>query len=207
VALAADLPRCIGELSDRQELKGDAVKSICEHLPGADLLVFGTGFDSLFWVVSNENGTTRFLEDNAKSVESQPEEVRIGTTVVEYSCSVGEALTQLKNQTMLEEFYNSQLPQEVKSRYWDVVLVDGPTSGSAANNSNLCAPGRGQSIFAASLLVRPTGYVYVDDCDGKIEQEYVNTYFTQKGWTIGERLDNGHGSQMCVLSRASEQAE
>ena len=63
------------------------------------------------------------------------------------------------------------LPRRVTRAKWDVILVDGPDGASDA------APGRMQSIFAASQLAAPSCDIYVHDGDRIVESTYCDTYF------------------------------
>jgi hypothetical protein len=62
------------------------------------------------------------------------------------------------------------LPVEVGSRRWDVILVDGPTGHKDGQ------PGRMKSIYAASTLVAPGGCVFVHDCERPAEQAFASRY-------------------------------
>ncbi len=56
-----------------------------------------------------------------------------------------------------------RLPETLIKEHWDIVLVDGP-----AGNKDP-APGRMQSILAASELTANGGHCFVHDCNREIE--------------------------------------
>merc|ERR1712232_523762 len=125
-------------------------------------------------------------------IDYQPDRVQNATRVVSYSSSMDTALQQLDDENMLAEFYLTQLPEEVKGQKWDTILVDGPQGWGDG-------PGRGQSIYAALLLAKQTGFVYVDDCERPVEAAYVQRWFVEKGWKKEVHDTNGHGGTTCVL--------
>jgi uncharacterized protein (TIGR01627 family) len=135
--------------------------------PGCTLLVFGCGNDSQFWERVNRGGTTAFLEDNplwiadARAILDSAivHTVQYGTTVSEWR-----QLLDQPSELILE------LPAEIVSRRWDVILVDGPAG------YNDTQPGRMKSIHAASRLVAPGGRVFVHDCERPAEQAFAKRY-------------------------------
>jgi glucuronoxylan 4-O-methyltransferase len=62
------------------------------------------------------------------------------------------------------------LPVELGSRRWDVILVDGPAGYDDTQ------PGRMKSIYAASRLVAAGGRVFVHDCDRPAERAFTSRY-------------------------------
>ena len=141
---------------------------------GCSLLVFGCGNDSKLWEDVNRGGTTVFLEDDpAWADKIQPTLTTASVHLVQYSTKLSEWVSLLYCEDRLE----LDLPDAVSSRHWDVILVDGP-AGFHDHDKYFGreAPGRMQSIYMASKLVAPGGYVFVHDCERLIEQRYAAHY-------------------------------
>ncbi|MGO9029423.1 MAG: glycosyltransferase [Acidimicrobiales bacterium] len=142
--------------------------------PACSLLVFGCGNDSVFWERINEGGTTVFLEDDpvwADEVRSRLD--RADVHRVEYGTRLAEWESLLHAPDLLE----LDLPEGVASQQFDVIVVDAPAGD--ARHSELTgrhAPGRMKSIYMASKLVAPGGFVFVHDCDRHVEQLYATEY-------------------------------
>jgi 23S rRNA G2069 N7-methylase RlmK/C1962 C5-methylase RlmI len=65
----------------------------------------------------------------------------------------------------------------VSSRRWDVIVIDGPAGhDNHEKYTGREAPGRMKSIYMASKLVAPGGFVFVHDCDRLVEQQYAARY-------------------------------
>jgi uncharacterized protein (TIGR01627 family) len=135
--------------------------------PGCALLVFGCGRDSLFWEKINHGGTTAFLEDDPEWAADA--RAALATATV-YSVRYDTKLTEWRLLLDSPSELAMDLPAEVGSRPWDVILVDGPTGHKDTE------PGRMKSIYAASRLVAPGGRVFVHDCERPAEQAFVSRY-------------------------------
>ena len=142
--------------------------------PGCSLLVFGCGNDSVIWEEVNRDGTTVFIEDDP----SWAEKIRARLTtaniyLTKYGTKLSEWISLLHSSDRLE----LDLPEQVSARRWDVIVVDGP---AGHENHAKCtgheAPGRMKSIYMASKLVAPGGFVFVHDCDRLVEQQYVTRF-------------------------------
>jgi glycosyltransferase involved in cell wall biosynthesis len=135
--------------------------------PGCRLLVFGCGHDSSFWEKANAGGTTAFLEDDpewlstarSKLTRSIAEKVQYRTRVADWPAQLDAG-----DDLLLD------LPESIKSRQWDVIVVDGPTG----YRDDL--PGRAESIVTARSLVAPGGKIFVHDCDRPLEREFCARY-------------------------------
>jgi glycosyltransferase involved in cell wall biosynthesis len=135
--------------------------------PGCALLVFGCGNDSHFWERVNRGGTTAFLEDNPQWIaDARSSLVTAVVHTVQYGTRVSEWRQLLDQPSGLI----MDLPAEIVSRRWDVILVDGPAGYSDTQ------PGRMKSIHAASRLVAPRGCVFVHDCERPAEQAFAERY-------------------------------
>ena len=156
----------IGSIQLQPEELGPIIRAI-RSTPFCGLLVFGCGHNSPFWETINPHGATVFLEDNDEWIakaratlrEASVEKMHYGTRTADWPEMLG-----ADNKLLLE------LPPSVANRRWNVILVDGP-----AGYADDC-PGRMKSIFAASRLVAPNGYVFVHDCDRPLEREYPARY-------------------------------
>lgn len=135
-----------------------------------NLLVFGVGKDSRFWLEANAGGTTVF-------VEHEPEWIRVtremvpGVDVVQVSYDTRR--TQWK--ALMERWdrlFMEDLPNRILSTNWDVIFVDSPQGGSRKR------PGRMKSIYSASVLARRSTDVdvLVHDCDRRVEATYADRY-------------------------------
>lgn len=131
------------------------------------LLVFGAGNDSRFWEALNSGGTTAFLEDDPEWADTVRTKVSTATIhTVSYGTCRAEGLALLDHPERLE----IELPPEIASRRWDVILVDGP-AGYADDK-----PGRMKAVYTASRLVAPGGIVFVHDCERQVEMAFAEKY-------------------------------
>lgn len=144
-----------------------------------NFLIFGLGKDSIFWHNANKSGNTIFIEDTDSWINlikvKYPE---IKAHKVVYGTKREEWRTLLKRPELLE----LDLPEEIKSVKWDIVLVDGPQGFS--NNT----PGRMKSIYMASKLTKNEGLVFVHDMDREVEQEYCKEYLLEKNRILSGKL-------------------
>lgn len=189
---------CQSVPSAEQQLQGQVLDELCKRLGSARFLVFGTGFDSPFWMASNSLGVTVFLENNLAWIDTQPQQVKNAVREVNYTCVRHEAIAKINDEAMLSEFFDQQLPDDVKSTAWDQILVDSP-EGHADDN-----PGRGQSIYAAFKLAKPSTTIFVDDCGREVEEKYISEYLVRNG-RVMTQIDNGHSGKTCLISPEGEQ--
>ncbi|MEQ9569523.1 MAG: hypothetical protein RLN75_04990 [Longimicrobiales bacterium] len=135
-----------------------------------NLLVFGVGKDSRFWLEANEGGTTVFVEHEAEWIRMTREKVP-GVDVVQVSYDTRrtqwKALLERRDVLFMED-----LPNRILSTDWDVIFVDSPQGGSSKR------PGRMKSIYTASVLARRSTdvHVLVHDCDRPVEATYADRY-------------------------------
>jgi len=136
---------------------------------GCNLLVFGLGYDSVYWHRLNHRGHTLFLEDNDEWIES------IRSRYAELAIERVNYWTRQRDWRTLNESgerLSLNLPDGIRQQRWDVILVDAP-AGWHENT-----PGRTQSIYTAAELCDPDGTVFVHDCERAAEAFWCDLVFT-----------------------------
>ncbi|MGE0846589.1 MAG: glycosyltransferase [Flavobacteriaceae bacterium] len=150
-----------------------AVMSAIRARPGCALLVFGCGNDSPLWEEVNRGGVTAFVENDARWAERVRGTLKTSSIhLTEYGTGISDWVSLLDDPDRLA----LDLPAEISSRQWDVILVDGPAGHDDFEEYGGETPGRMKSIFAASQLVAPGGAVFVHDCERTIEEQYATRY-------------------------------
>jgi glucuronoxylan 4-O-methyltransferase len=154
-----------GSLEEYQLLRN----TIREKAP-CNLLIFGVGKDSRFWVEANRGGHTVFVEHEPEWIQKTREMIP-GVTIhqVTYGTKRPQWKRLLHRQDLL---FMEDLPNEVLATNWDVIFVDSPQGGTKKR------PGRMKSIYTASVLAKRSTdvHVLVHDCNRKVEQVYSDTY-------------------------------
>ncbi|KAK6645967.1 hypothetical protein PHAVU_L002346 [Phaseolus vulgaris] len=161
----------------------------------ANFLVFGLGHDSLMWAGLNPGGTTLFLEEDPKWVQTVLKDAPgLRAHTVHYR-------TQLREADHLLSSYRSEpacspatatlrgnercklalqnLPDEVYSREWDLIMIDAPKGYFPE------APGRMAAIFSAAVMARDrkgsgVTHVFLHDVDRKVEKVYAEEFLCRK---------------------------
>ncbi|KAM0984391.1 probable methyltransferase At1g27930 isoform X1 [Malus sylvestris] len=160
-----------------------------------NFLVFGLGFDSLMWASLNPRGTTLFLEEDPKWVQTvlkdapqlRAETVRYRTQLKEAdellssyrsqrSCSPSEAVLRGNTECRLAL---DNLPDEVYDKEWDLIMVDAPRGYFPE------APGRMGAIFSAAVMARRrrgsgVTHVFLHDVDRKVEKAFAEEFLCRK---------------------------
>jgi hypothetical protein len=155
---------------DGVQLKDAELRPIVQAIqakPGGGMLVFGCGNDSPVWESLNAGGMTAFVEDDAvwaAHVRGRLRSAKVFLT--KYGTTRRQWRTMLAQPSALA----MTLPDEIRSRQWDVILVDGPAGYDDDR------PGRMKSIYEASRLVAPGGKVFVHDSDRPVEAAYAARY-------------------------------
>jgi len=138
-----------------------------------NFLVFGVGRDTPMWVALGPE-QTHFLEDDPAWIAANSKWTdRIHR--VHYST----VLEQYRELLHRPEALELDLPSTVAAREWDLILVDAPYGFEPGR------PGRMQSIYAASRLVRPGGVVLVHDMDREVEQLYASAFLGPQSRRVG----------------------
>ncbi|XP_019438296.1 PREDICTED: probable methyltransferase At1g27930 [Lupinus angustifolius] len=158
-------------------------------------LVFGLGHDSLMWASFNPHGTTLFLEEDPKWVQTVLKDApNLRAHTVRYR-------TQLRDADMLLSSYRSEptcfpsraylrdngacklaldnLPEEVYDTEWDLIMIDAPKGYFAE------APGRMAAVYSAAVMARGrkgsgVTHVFLHDVDRKVEKAYAEEFLCRK---------------------------
>ena len=77
---------------------------------------------------------------------------------------------------------SSQLPADVLSTKWDVIVVDAPRG-----NANSGGPGRFMPLYTAKLLAKAGTVVVVDDYERKIERNFSRKVLGKEPGTVIDR--------------------
>ncbi len=167
------------ETLDGVQLEAAEIRPIVAAIkerPNCSLLVFGCGKDSRFWERVNRDGTTVFLEDNPQWAA----EARAALTLANvYDVGYGTKLSEWNQLIDAPSKLGLDLPEEIRARQWDVILVDGPAGYDDEQ------PGRMKSIYAASQLVAPGGCVFVHDAERRAEQAFSSRYLGDNRAILG----------------------
>lgn len=142
-----------------------------------NLLIFGVGFDSIFWTNVNVGGHTVFLEDNAQWATYVKEQApHINVYQVVYHTQVGRddklylSPDSWPNLTM--QVYGLNASIDITTTTWDVVIVDGPGGFGKGE------PGRIQPLYTAIELARPPNTLtVVDDCEREVVRTYADLFY------------------------------
>jgi len=135
-----------------------------------NLLIFGVGKDSRIWLEANRGGRTDFVEHEPEWIRTT-RELLPGVVVhpVRYGTRRRQWRRLLRRQDRL---FMEDLPNDVLSLEWDVILVDSPQGGRRST------PGRMKSIYTAAVLGRRSTDVdiLVHDCERTVERVYSDRF-------------------------------
>ncbi|CDP13345.1 unnamed protein product [Coffea canephora] len=160
-----------------------------------NFLVFGLGHDSLMWASLNPGGTTLFLEEDPKWVDTVLKDAPyLRAHTVKYRTKLSEADDLLKQYPSQPEcsaekpflrgntkckLALNMLPWEVYNKEWDLIMIDAPRGYFAE------APGRMAAIYSAAVMARNrkgsgVTHVFLHDVDRKVEKVYAETFLCRK---------------------------
>mmetsp|Transcript_9166 Transcript_9166/g.20705 ORF Transcript_9166/g.20705 Transcript_9166/m.20705 type:complete len:393 (+) Transcript_9166:85-1263(+) len=131
----------------------------------ANLLVWGLGNDSPFWIQSTK-GRVVFLENNSgwfgKMKKGNPS---LEAYMVDYPSIIERDLNRLDDPEFVTTI-NDLLPPGIKDDHWDVILADAPAG------CGLKDPGRFGAIYTSKKVfdAQGHGHLFVDDFQRKPEQ-------------------------------------
>jgi hypothetical protein len=153
----------------------EAILSVLEDTPGANMLVFGLGYDAPLWLAANTSGLTLFLENSPKWIRRCA--VIPGVHRVQYN-------TGSWKQTIIHsnEKLHMTLPGPVEQTPWDIIFVDGPVGKSQ---------GRMKSVYNAWRLANANEKpvtVFVHDYPRPCEKTYVDHFFGPENVEVIKRL-------------------
>ncbi|KAF2286488.1 hypothetical protein P3X46_011519 [Hevea brasiliensis] len=168
---------------------------VLKALAPCNFLVFGLGHDSLMWNSLNPRGTTIFLEEDPKWVQTVLKDApTLQAHTVQYRTQLQEA-DQLLSTYRSEPYcspskayirgnYNCKLaltglPDAVYDKEWDLIMIDAPRGYFAE------APGRMAAIFSAAVMARArkgsgVTHVFLHDIDRKVEKVYAEEFLCRK---------------------------
>lgn len=168
---------------------------VLQSLAPCNFLVFGLGHDSLMWASLNPGGTTLFLEEDPKWVQTVVREapvlhahpVRYRTHLSdadrlfasyksEPECLPANAEVSKKSRCRL---VLTELPEEVYGREWDLIMIDAPRGYYPE------APGRMAAIFSAAVMARDrkghgVTHVFLHDVNRKVEKMFAEEFLCRK---------------------------
>lgn len=147
------------------QMSPEEIRAIIPWVRNAgSLLIFGLGRDTSMWIALGPEDIV-FLEDD-------PRWVCMNSGFREHIREVGYRTQRRDYVGLLQQpdKLAMDLPGEILHRCWDVVLVDAP------NGYEDHHPGRMQSIFMASRLASPGGFVIIHDMDRTVEQVYARKF-------------------------------
>ncbi|XP_042496382.1 probable methyltransferase At1g27930 [Macadamia integrifolia] len=168
---------------------------VLRSLSPCNFLVFGLGRDSLMWSAFNPRGTTLFLEEDPKWVQTVLKDFpTLHAHTVRYRTQLSQADQLLKssrsepychpNKTYLRENYRCRLaltglPEEVYETEWDLIMIDAPRGYYPE------APGRMGAIFSAAVMSRSrvgsgVTHVFLHDVDRKVEKAFAHEFLCKK---------------------------
>lgn len=149
-----------------------AIRNAIKEKANAQVMVFGVGNDSLFWMSSNKGGRTVFIEDDEfwlKKIQKRFEGIE--AYLVSYDTKIEHA-ADLVNQ---HDKLLMNLPNNLSNIDWDVIFVDAPTGWGEGT------VGRMKSIFTAAELMKK-GHVFVHDCNREVEILYCDTFLKSQNF-------------------------
>lgn len=174
----------------------DVSFNVLQSLGGAcNFLVFGLGHDSLMWAALNPRGTTRFLEEDPKWVQTVlKDSPELTAETVRYRTQLSEAdellrhyrkepdcaphKSFLRGNTKCRLALN-MLSDEVYNTEWDMIMVDAPRGYFPE------APGRMAAIYSAAVMARRRNssgdtHVFLHDVDRRVEKLYAEAFLCRK---------------------------
>jgi uncharacterized protein (TIGR01627 family) len=158
------------------------------------LLIFGLGYDSVFWFKLNRGGVTIFLEDNKDWFQKITKKSSyLIAFLVNYNTKRADWQMLLKYPSLLD----MTLPNNVEKEEWDIILVDGP------DGWNDQTPGRMKSIYLASRLVKNLGDIFVHDCNREVEDIYSNKFIKKDNLKIEVKAPVGLLRHYRIINRST----
>lgn len=149
----------------------DIACEIAKKAFGKKMLVFGLGYDSLFWYHATK-GQTYFVEDDEDFIFFNKDLLKNIIPCNYHGTSVSKSLDFLKNPS--RSYYSLSPPIElIKLAPYDLIFVDGPKGFS----NDL--PGRLHPIKWSSNIINNKGSIYIDDAGRQLEKKAVEKYLPE----------------------------
>lgn len=160
-----------------------------------NFLVFGLGHDSQMWHSFNPRGTTLFLEEDPKWVQTVLKTAPfLNARNVIYRTKLSEAEKLLQSYRWEPECTQkkillrgndkcrlalNELPEEVYNKEWDLIMIDAPRGYFPE------APGRMAAIYSAAVMARNRKgkgdtHVFLHDVDRRVEKIYAEEFLCRK---------------------------
>jgi len=169
--LLDDLMSQVGDTQmTRNEYK--FISDLVYSIPKCKFLIFGTGRDSDLWLQSNKDGTTIFLEPDAKWIDiAKQKNSKIDIRHVHYKTNPSQAMSMFFEFKKTGQMPNiPPLPKDVIDTKWDVIFIDSPVGG---------VNGRMSSIFISDVLSKYSKkdtHIFLHDCDRDLETLYGHLF-------------------------------
>ncbi|KAM7484063.1 hypothetical protein LguiA_000072 [Lonicera macranthoides] len=165
-----------------------------------NFLVFGLGHDSIMWDSFNPGGTTLFLEEDPKWVQTVLKDApNLHAHAVAYRTKLSEADQLLKTYrsdpscAAKNSFLRGNtrcklaltgLPDEVYDKEWDLIMIDAPKGYFPE------APGRMGAIYSAAVMARNrkksgVTHVFLHDVDRRVEKFYAEEFLCRRHMVKG----------------------
>jgi len=139
----------------------------------ANVLVFGAGHDTPYWVALNSAGRTMVVEDDALRAEKIRRKVKSDVLVSHrYPTTVLE--TAMPDPKVLAGY---PPPPGMTETSWDIILIDGPAGYTPDS------PGRALPIYWAYKYSNARTHIFVDDYDRPLERTHCDFFFAKEGRT------------------------
>ncbi|XP_050270801.1 probable methyltransferase At1g27930 [Quercus robur] len=168
--------------------------SVLQILAPCNFLVFGLGHDSLMWASLNPRGTTLFLEEDPKWVQTVLKRAPVlRASTVRYRTRLSEADNLLSTyesepdcsptNARLKDtrcrLALTELPEEVYEKEWDMIMIDAPRGYFPD------APGRMAAIYTAAVMARArtrmgVTHVFLHDVNRRVEKGYAREFLCMK---------------------------
>ncbi|KAL5717553.1 phosphoacetylglucosamine mutase [Ranunculus cassubicifolius] len=168
--------------------------NVLQSLSPCNFLVFGLGHDSLMWSSFNPRGTTLFLEEDPKWVQTILKDAPyLKAHHVRYPTQLSQADDLLRSYKSEPECIHlkslklntrcrlalTDLPDQIYDTEWDLIMIDAPRGYFAE------APGRMGAIYSAAVMARARTkpgitHVFLHDVDRKVEKMFANEFLCKK---------------------------
>jgi Polysaccharide biosynthesis len=176
------------------------IEILHKSAPNPNFLIFGLGFDSALWRDMNPCGTSIFLEDQKKWIDTVMSSTSSNLNVfqVKYRQKKGHSVKRASN------FFRSphliKMPPAVEGKCFHTVLLDAPMGFFPRH------PGRQEAAYWTLQMAkrcskstnRPV-YVFVHDAQRWIEREIIEGMYIRDGGAIDKGAENGRDEPFNLL--------